>query len=200
MGKSAGDNHSIPDGRGASTLGTDARHHALFGRHHPRPSVHHWTRDCVLHLLDENLEGSGTSRVCSPRLGVPPRGRFARGGATDSGTALRGAKLVAWPVHDASDAELLPGWIRSVLETDKRCCCRILQADNALCAAGAVLIIAVNFGGFAVVHALHRQIKYATSSSSRSRARRRSYVPVSAGFTSSAPSRARKRIEDGGSR
>lgn len=54
---------------------------------------------------------------------------------------------------------------------------RILQADNALCAAGAVLIIAVNFGGFAVVHALHRQIKYAFSSS-RSRASRNAHLPA----------------------
>lgn len=95
----------------------------------------------------------------------------------------------------------LPGWIRSVLETDKCCCCRILQADNALCAAGAVLIIAVNFGGFAVVHALHRQIKYATRLPRRDRARGGAHiVPAFAGFTSSAPLRARKRIEDGGSR
>ncbi|GAA5865580.1 hypothetical protein JCM3774_002057 [Rhodotorula dairenensis] len=36
----------------------------------------------------------------------------------------------------------------------------VLQVDNALCAAGAALIIVVNFAGFALVHALHRQIKF----------------------------------------
>lgn len=59
----------------------------------------------------------------------------------------------------------------------------ILQADNALCAAGAALIIAVNFGGFAVVHTLHRQIKHVESDPCRCRlassARKADLLPTS---------------------
>lgn len=64
----------------------------------------------------------------------------------------------------------------------------ILQADNALCAAGAVLIIAVNFGGFAVVHALHRQIKFhiigdiASSQKNLSARRRRQSLSIDVGL------------------
>ncbi|GAA6022525.1 hypothetical protein JCM8202_000504 [Rhodotorula sphaerocarpa] len=36
----------------------------------------------------------------------------------------------------------------------------VLQSDNALCAAGAALIIVANFGGLALLISLHRQIKF----------------------------------------
>lgn len=192
VGKFASDDHSVTDSSRTSTPRADSRHHALLGRPHTRRSIHHWTRDRLLRLLDENLEGAGTSRVCSPRLGVPPRGRSARGGAAEGGSALRGAELVASPVHNASDAELSPG--------------------SAACSRLTSLLLSQNPPSRQCAvrgrrRPRHRRQLWRLCGRARStpanqvrvflvenHASRSSHGQTPAGFTSSAPSRARKRI------
>ncbi|TKA52218.1 hypothetical protein B0A53_04641 [Rhodotorula sp. CCFEE 5036] len=96
--------------------------------------------------------------------------------------------LLDWAFLRADDLpEVARQTVEPLLEVLNSWLGQVLQADNALCAAGAVLIIAVNFGGFAVVHALHRQIKFhiigaIASSQKNLNARRRQSLSVDVGL------------------